>query len=109
MAYDEGLAARVTEALVGQDGLVEKKMFGGIGYLIHGNMACGVNQDNLIVRVGSAAYGDALAQPHFGIFDLAGRPMKGWIVVRPDGYEDDLDLTMWVQKGIDFALTLPGK
>jgi len=109
MAYDEGLAARVTEALSGQEGLVEKKMFGGIGYMIYGNMACGVNRDNLIVRVGPAAHEDALAQPHTGIFDMTGRPMKGWIVVRPDGYEDDANLSAWIQKGIDFALTLPGK
>jgi len=109
MAYDEGLAARVTEALDGQDGLVEKKMFGGIGYLVHGNMACGVNRDNLIIRVGPAAYEDALAQPHTDIFDMTGRPMKGWIVVRPDGYEDDADLTAWIRKGIDLALTLPRK
>ena len=109
MAYDEGLAARATEALGDQDGLVEKKMFGGIGYLVHGNMACGVNRDSLIIRVGPAIYEDALDQPHTGIFDMTGRPMKGWIVVRPNGYEDDEALTAWIQKAIDFALTLPGK
>ena len=85
MAYDEGLAARVTEALGGQDGLVEKKMFGGIGYLVHGNMACGVNRNDLIIRVGPAAYEEALAHPHTDVFDMTGRPMKGWIVVRPEG------------------------
>lgn len=109
MAYDEGLATRVADALRDQDGLVEKKMFGGIGYLIHGNMACGVNRDDLIIRVGPDHYDEALSQPNTGPFDLTGRPMKGWIVVRPEGYENDSDLAAWVHKGITFTQTLPPK
>ena len=81
MAYDEGLAHRVREVLRDLPGLVEKKMFGGIGFLVHGNMACGVNGDELIVRVGPEGYQEALARPHARPFDMTGRPMKGWVWV----------------------------
>ena len=77
--------------------------------MLRGNMACGVNKDDLIVRVGPARYEEALAQPHTRVFDMTGRPMKGWIVVTPDGYESDDDLKDWVQQGVDFALSLPAK
>ncbi|MGD2040408.1 MAG: TfoX/Sxy family protein [Anaerolineae bacterium] len=109
MAYDEGLAQRVREALGDLPGLVEKKMFGGVGYLVQGNMACGVNQDDLIVRVGPEAYEDALVEPHTRVFDMTGRPMRGWIVVTPEGYGSDADLDEWVQRGVRFAATLPPK
>ena len=109
MAYDEGLAQRVREALAEQPELVEKKMFGGVGFMVQGNMACGVNRDNLIVQVGPASYEGALAQPHTGPFDMTGRPMKGWVVVVPDGYASDRDLERWVQQGLVFVLTLPRK
>ena len=109
MAYDEGLAHRIREELVELPGFDEKKMFGGVGFMLQGNMACGVNKDDLIVRVGPARYEEALAQPHTRVFDLTGRPMKGWVVVTPDGYESDADLTSWVQQGVDFALSLPAK
>jgi hypothetical protein len=109
MAYDEKLAGRVREALGEAPGLVEKKMFGGIGYMVLGNMACGVHGDNLIVRVGPAGYEPALAQPHARPFDLTGRAMKGWVYVDPAGCETAGDLGRWVQLGIDFALSLPPK
>ena len=109
MAYDEGLAQRVLETLEGTPGMTEKKMFGGVGYLLNGNMACGVNRDTLIVRVGPQAYQEALAQPHVRVFDMTGRPMKGWVVVEPPGYEADEDLKSWVQRGLDFASSLPPK
>jgi hypothetical protein len=109
MAYDEGLAQRMREALAVIPDIDEKKMFGGIGFLLNGNMACGVNKDDLIVRVGPEAYKGALAEPHTKEFDMTGRPMKGWVVVRPGGYETDQALKRWVQRGVDFALTLPPK
>jgi TfoX/Sxy family transcriptional regulator of competence genes len=109
MAYDEGLAQRIEEALAGQPGYEAKKMFGGVGYMLQGNMACGVNQDNLIVRVGPDSYEEAMAQDHTAPFDMTGRPMKGWVVVLPEGYQEDRDLSSWVQKGVDFALSLPAK
>jgi len=109
MAYDEGLAHRVRELLAEQAGFVEKKMFGGVGYMLHGNMACGVNQENLIVRVGPEQYETALARPHTRVFDITGRPMTGWVVVEPAGYESDAALEAWVRQGVDFALSLPPK
>ena len=109
MAYDEGLAQRIRETLEGIEELVEKKMFGGIGFMLRGNMACGVNKKDLIVRVGPENYGDALTKPHARPFDFTGRPMKGWIMVAPKGYEADEDLESWIQKGVTFALSLPPK
>ena len=109
MAYDEGLAERIGDMLGEQPGLVEKKMFGGVGFLLHGNMACGVHKDALIVRVGPERYAEALKRPHTRPFDMTGRPMKGWVMLAADGYEADDDLSSWVQQGIDFALSLPPK
>jgi TfoX/Sxy family transcriptional regulator of competence genes len=109
MAYDEQLAECVREALGEVPGLVEKKMFGGVGYMVLGNMACGVNEDNLIVRVGPARYKEALEEPHARPFDMTGRPMRGWIYVGPDGHATQQDLEQWVQQGVEFALTLPPK
>lgn len=109
MAYDEGLAQRIREVLGDQPGLTEKKMFGGVGFMIHGNMACGVHKDKLIVRVGSENHLDALARLHVLPFDLTGRPMEGWVMVAAEGYESDEALENWVNQGVNFALTLPEK
>ena len=109
MAYDEGLAQRMREMLVDVPALEEKKMFGGVGFMVAGNMACGVNQEDLIVRVGPEAYDDALQEPHTEEFDMTGRPMRGWVVVRPQGYESDKDLRAWIQRGLEFARDLPPK
>jgi TfoX/Sxy family transcriptional regulator of competence genes len=109
MAYDEGLTQRVEEVLGDRPDLVAKKMFGGVGFLLRGNMACGVNKDHLVVRVGPDNYDTALAQPHVREFDITGRPMKGWVLIEPAGYESDEDLQRWVQQGLDFALSLPSK
>ena len=109
MAYDEGLAQRIREVLGEQPGLVEKKMFGGIGFMVRGNMACGVHRDALIVRVGPEGHEEAMARPHTKPFDITGRPMKGWVMVTSDGYEIDKALEDWIQQGVDFALSLPAK
>jgi hypothetical protein len=109
MAYDEGLAHRVLDVLGDQPGLVEKKMFGGVGYMVRGNMACGVNGEYLIVRVGPDRYQETLAHPHTRPFDMTGRPMTGWVMVGADGTASESDLADWVQQGVDFALTLPAK
>ena len=109
MAYDEGLAERIREVLSDRLELVEKKMFGGVGYMLNGNMACGVSADDLIVRVGPERYEKALTKPHTKQFDMTGRPMKGWIVVTPPGYESDAELVGWVLEGVEFALSLPPK
>jgi len=109
MPYDEKLALRVRIALENLPGLTEKKMFGGVGYLLHGNMACGVHKEFLIVRIGPDAYQDALDKPHTKVFDITGRPMTGWVMVTPEGCTDSAALTSWVQRGVDFAATLPPK
>ena len=109
MAYDEILAQRVLQILGDRPGLVSKKMFGGIGCMLHGNMACGVHKDSLVVRVGPGRYGEALAQQHTRPFDITGRPMRGWVMVAAEGCQADSDLETWVQLGVDFALPLPPK
>ena len=109
MAYDEHLEQRIRGQLEEAPGLIGKKMFGGICFMVQGNMACGVNKDDLIVRVGPEQYKDALDSPHTGPFDMTGRPMKGWVVVRAEGYATDETLRDWVQQGVEYALSLPAK
>ena len=109
MAYDEQLAERIRGQMAPIQGSVEKRMFGGIGFLIGGNMACGVNRENLIVRVGPEQYDAALAEPHVRPFDMTGRPMKGWIVVAPDGCATEADFGSWIQRGVAIAQSLPEK
>ena len=109
MAYDEGLAERVRAMMRQHPGYEEKKMFGGIGILMQGNMACGVHGTDLIIRVGPERYKESLAANHTKEFDLTGRPMTGWIVVLPEGYTSDDSLETWVNRGVEYALSLPPK
>lgn len=109
MAYDEKLAQRVRQALSGQDGVIEKKMFGGLAFMLHGNMSVGVEKDRLMVRVGPDRYEEALARPHARPMDFTGRPMKGFVYVPLEGLQADAALQEWVQLGVEFALTLPRK
>ena len=108
MGYNLKLAERVRDQLDGMP-YVEKKMFGGVGYLLHGNMACGVIKDDLIVRIDPQEQPALLKKPHVKLFDMTGRPMKGWLVVEPDGIKTAKQLGTWVKLGIEFALTLPPK
>ena len=109
MAYDENLAQRVRQALSGQDGVIEKKMFGGLAFMLHGNMSVGVEKDRLMVRVGPDRYEEALARPHARPMDFTGRPMKGFVYVPIEGLHTDATLQEWVHMGVEFALTLPRK
>jgi len=109
MAYDEALAERVREQLAAEPAISEKAMFGGLAFLLEGNMAVGLSGDELMVRVGPDASDDALARPHTRPFDMTGRPMKGWILVAPEGVAEDDDLAAWVARGVDFARSLPPK
>jgi TfoX/Sxy family transcriptional regulator of competence genes len=109
MAYDELLAIRMRAALGSLPGLEEKKMFGGTGFLLHGNMACGVIKNDLIVRVGPENHAAALARPHTRPFDFSGRPMAGWIYVAPEGCATEADLNEWIRQGVAFARSLPAK
>ncbi len=108
MAYDKELAKRIS-ATFGNIPIIEKKMFGGVGYLLHGNMACGVLDDALIVRVGLEDYEAVLKRPHTRVFDTTGHVMRGWVMVDPEGTSSDDNLPTWVEQGIKFALTLPPK
>ena len=87
----------------------EKKMFGGLGFLLNGNMLVGVWKDSLIVRVGPDAYENALREPHVKDFDITGKPMKGWIMVEPDGVEKEDQLKNWIERAEKFVKTLPEK
>jgi hypothetical protein len=109
MAYDEALAARVREQLAAEPALTEKRMFGGLAFLLQGNMAVGLSGRDLMVRVGPEASDDALARPHTRPFDMTGRPMKGWILVAPEGVAGERDLAAWVARGVAFARSLPAK
>ncbi len=109
MAYNEKLARRVHGLLKQTPGLEYKKMFGGIGFLLHGNMVCGILNDDLIVRVGPDRYAEALALPHTREFDITGRTMNGWVMVSGTGCGSEEDLSIWVQRGVSFAGSLPKK
>jgi TfoX/Sxy family transcriptional regulator of competence genes len=108
MAYNLKLTERIRAELSGIP-IVEKKMFGGVGFLIHGNMTCGVHKDNLIVRVDPKNHVALMKKPHTKPFDITGRPMKGWLMVELDGCKTVKQLSAWVKEGLDFALTLPPK
>ena len=109
MAFDEGLATGVRDLVADEDGLAEKKMFGGLAMLLHGNMAVGVHGEGLIVRADPADQEALLAEPGARVFDLTGRPMKGWLLVDPEGCAEDDDLRRWVSLGVDYARGLPPK
>jgi hypothetical protein len=109
MAFDESLAARIRDALARKKGVVEKKMFGGVGFLLHGNMLVGVWKESLVARLGPDQGEAALKQPHVKDFDITGRAMKGWVLVGPEGVEDDEQLTAWIERAMRFAGTLPAK
>ena len=109
MAYDEGWAQRLREALANEEGLTERRMFGGIAFMLGGNMAVGVASDELMVRCGPDRFDEALAHAHARIFDLSGRPMNGWVLVAPEGTADDADVAGWLELGMSFARSLPPK
>lgn len=109
MAFDEQLGDRLRTLLKGQRGLVEKKMFGGLAFLINGNMSVGVHKSDLIVRIDPDETDKALKEPGARIFDITGRPMKGWILVGDAGIKDEKKLSSWVKRGVSYAASLPPK
>ncbi len=109
MAYDEGVAQRLREALSDEDDVVEKKMFGGIAFMHRGNMCCGVVGDELMLRVGAEAYDAALREPHARPMDFTGRPMRGMLYVGTDGFESDEALGAWLRRATAFTQALPRK
>jgi hypothetical protein len=109
MAYDEGLAERIRGVLDGRPGVSEKRMFGGIAFLVQGHMSVGIVQDKLMVRVGPESYDRLLRERHVRRMDFTGRPMKGFVYVVPQGYETDADLQRWVDLGVSYVTSLPAK
>ncbi len=107
MSYDENLAARVRQALGPRDDVVEKKMFGGLCFMVNGAMCCGITPTDLMVRVGPDQYDEALAQPHARPMDFTGRPLKGLVYVAPAGVRTQAALASWVARAVTFVSSLP--
>lgn len=107
MSYNKQLAKKVREILHGNDGLSEKPLFGGLAFMLNGNMACGVVGEELMVRVGPENYQEALGQRYTRPMDYTGRPIKGMVYVEEDAVAADLD--DWVSRGAEFAGSLPPK
>lgn len=109
MAYNTTLAARIRQIVAGDPLMVEKKMFGGLCFILQGNMACGIHKEDLIVRLAPGDTDAALAKPGTRRFDITGRPMKGWVMVAGDACADDATLQAWVEQSLAFARALPPK
>lgn len=109
MAYDETLVERIRRALAGRSGVVEKRMMGGLTFMVDGHMCCGVVRDELMVRVGPEQNDDALARPHARPMDFTGRPMRGFVFVGADGIRTDEELEAWIASGARFVGSLPPK
>src|SRR5436309_14215260 len=109
MAYDEGLAERIRGILADRHDVSEKKMFGGIAFMVRGHMSVGIVKDDLMVRVGPDMHENLIRQPHARAMDFSGRPMKGFLYVDSAGLEADADLERWVGHGLQYALSLPAK
>jgi TfoX/Sxy family transcriptional regulator of competence genes len=109
MAFDEILASRVRQVLSARNDVTEKKMFGGLCFMVGGHMCCGIDAGNFMLRVGPEAYDAALARAHARPMDFTGRPLKGFVYVAPAGLKTKRDLTRWLGMGVDFVESLPAK
>jgi TfoX/Sxy family transcriptional regulator of competence genes len=110
MAYDENLADRLRELLADTEGITEKRMFGGLAFLLHGNMSVSASRNGgLLARIDPADTDAALARPHVALMQMGGRMMDGWITVAPEGITTKRDLSTWVERSITFVETLPPK
>ena len=109
MAYDEGLAERIRGVLEERHDVAEKKMFGGIAFMVRGHMCVGIVKHELMVRVGPEAYDELVRQKHARRMDFTGRPMKGFLFVSAEGLERDADLERWVGHGLSHVTSLPAK
>jgi TfoX/Sxy family transcriptional regulator of competence genes len=109
MAFSESLAERIRQCLSQRKNVEEKKMFGGVGFLLNGNMLVGVWKDSLIVRLGPDEGDEALKESHVKEFDITGRAMRGWVLVEHEGVEGDGQLNDWMQRAVNFVGSLPAK
>src|SRR5262245_53824116 len=107
MAFDELLAGRIRGILARRKNVEEKRMFGGVGFLLNGNMCVGVWKDSLVARLGTQQAEEAMRDPHVRAFDVTGKEMKGWVLVSPEGVAEDDCLSDWVRQALAFASTLP--
>src|SRR5687767_6880584 len=103
MSYDGKLATRVRKALAGRGDVVEKKMFGGLCFMVNGSMCCGLTKTGFMVRVGPVQYEGALAEPHARPMDFTGRPLKGMVYVAPEGLRTEAALARWIGRGLAFV------
>ncbi|MCC9606656.1 TfoX/Sxy family protein [Blastopirellula sp. JC732] len=109
MAYDEQLASRIRGLLQRKRGVTEKRMFGGLAFLLHGNMLVGVSRNLLIARIGPDAYEEALEEENVREFDFTGRPMRGWVVIDEPGLVHFAAVKDWTDRAFEFVKTLPKK
>src|SRR5881275_1477468 len=109
MAFSEALAERIRQRLKRRKNVEERKMFGGVGFLLNGNMLVGVWKDSLIARLGPDEGDEALKEQHVKAFDITGKPMKGWVLVTPEGTADEDQLNDWVRRAVKFVAGLPSK
>jgi len=109
MAYNEKLADRIRAIVGDRPDLTERKMFGGIAFMLNGNMFCGITRDDLMARVGPESFEEALSRPAARPMDFSGRPMKGMVFVGPQGYSTDDQLRAWVEQTLDYTRSLPVK
>ncbi|NMG27939.1 TfoX/Sxy family protein [Aromatoleum evansii] len=109
MAFDEGLAERLRDELREHHDIAEKRMFGGLAFMLRGHMCVGILRDTLVVRVGAERYEDALRTAHARPMDFTGRPLTGFVMVEPPGFESDADLSRWVHRALRFNALLPPK
>ena len=109
MAFDDGLAERVRSSVLMLPDIAEKRMFGGLAFMVNGNLCCCVTDDELIVRVGADNYEAALRLPHVRKMDKSGRAMRGWVLVSGEGLAKDDDLEKWLHRGLTFVNTLAAK
>ncbi len=109
MAYDEGLAQRIREQLQDQHDVLEKKMFGGLCFMVSNHMCCGIVKDTLMARIGPTNYENCLSKEFASEMDFTGKVMKGMIYVAPEGIESDTNLAEWLKYCLDFVETLPEK
>ena len=106
---DEALAARVREVLGPRRDLLEKRMFGGLAFMVGGHMTVGINGESLMVRTGPGGMDEALAQPHARPMDFTGKPLKGFVYVDPPGVESEAQLASWIDRALAFTASLPAK
>jgi len=109
MAYSEAVAEKIREALKMHKGLSERKMFGGIAFMLNGHMCCGVLEKNLVLRLGESAAAQALTKPHTRLMDFTGKPLKTMVYVSPPGYRSNHDLQAWLKQTIGHVRSLPPK